>query len=229
MSLAFQKHFRTFCASEPVLARFADPPALLDVLHAPGGDPASRNALLAALVRRAQAGSDGAVTVLVLALWPGLDAARRRLACRFAADPEALVSELAGRIVDGIHRLDLGRVNRVAATLIRNCERDTLRALQRQGPGADQPRTFDVADLPEVCPESPFGFPAGLDADQRVLRLVDLLEPAIGADAQLVVSIAVVGAPQEAAATALGLGPEAGRKRYQRAIRKLRVVLQDVV
>ena len=61
----------------------------------------------------------------------------------------------------------------------------------------------------------------------RAARLVDLIEPIVGADAQLVVAIAVAGERQHAAAEALGLKPEAGRKRYQRALRRLRVSFED--
>ena len=58
---------------------------------------------------------------------PGLDAVHRRLLRHYRDDPDILASEIAGRVVAGIHGLDLARVSRIAATLIRNCERDIVR------------------------------------------------------------------------------------------------------
>ena len=58
-------------------------------------------------------------------------------------------------------------------------------------------------------------------------RLIDLLEPIVGADARLVVAIAVAGERQHIGPAALGLKPDAGRKRYQRALRRLRVSFDD--
>ena len=98
-TLAFQRQFRTMCGTEPALADLADPGSLFDALHGEDGEPAARNAILAALVRRAQAGVEAAVTVLLLALWPGLDAVHRRLLRHYRGDPDVLVSEISGRVV----------------------------------------------------------------------------------------------------------------------------------
>ena len=73
--------------------------------------------------------SDVAITLLFLALWPGLDASYRRLLRHFRTEPELLVSEIAGRITRNIKAMHLDRVNWIAATLILNCERDIIRAL----------------------------------------------------------------------------------------------------
>ena len=215
------------CGHEPLLADFPDPAALFDALHGPDGDPAARNAILGALVRRAQAGAEAAVTVLLLALWPGLDAVHRRLVRHFRGDPDVLVSELAARVVAGIHGLDLTRVNRIAATLIRNCERDIVRSLQRRSAETKRCCPVDEEMMAKVQTTSVLGLPDDLDADAEAARIVDLIEPIVGADAQLVVAIAVVGERQHTAAVALGLKPEAGRKRYQRALRRLRVSFDD--
>ena len=50
-------------AEPDTLGAFADSAALFDALHGPDGDPAARNAILAALVRGAQAGAEAAITV----------------------------------------------------------------------------------------------------------------------------------------------------------------------
>ena len=69
---------------------------------------------------------------------------------------------------------------------------------------------------------SALGLPDGLDADDGAARLVELIEPIVGPDAQLVVAIAVAGERQHSVSKALGLRADAGRKRYQRALRRLR-------
>ena len=56
----------------------------------------------------------------------------------------------------------------------------------------------------------------------------DELHRLIGTDATLVISIAVLGERQQDAAAALGLSHEAGRKRYQRALKRLRVSFEEI-
>jgi DNA-directed RNA polymerase specialized sigma24 family protein len=227
-TLVFQRRFRAMCRDEPILEGFPDPAALLDALHGPGGDPMARNDILTALVAQAQTGTEAAVPILLLALWPGLDAVHRRLARHFRGEPDILASEITARLVAGIRALVLTRVNWIAATLIRNCRRDIIRSLRQQSVDAGL-----IAPLPEEDPPagraiSVLGLPEGLDPDQAVVRLVDLLEPAIGADARLVVAIAVLGERQQPAAEALGLGADAGRKRYQRALKRLRLLFEEI-
>ena len=228
-TLAFHRRFRAIRQAEPALARFSDPPALFDTLHGPEGDPEVRNTILRALVRRAQAEAEPATTLLLLALWPGLDARSRRLARHFRGESDVLASEITARTVAGILGLDLTRVNRIAATLIRNVERDIIGSLRKAG--AEASRRSDIADQelrpPDRAP-SVLGLPADLDPEAAAARLVDRLRPAIGDDAHLVVAIAVVGEHQRDATEALGLGQEAGRKRYQRALKQLHVLIENL-
>jgi RNA polymerase sigma-70 factor (ECF subfamily) len=226
-TLAFQEQFQAMCDGDAALAGFPDPAALFDALHARDGDPAVRNTILAALVLQAQAGAEAAVTVLLLALWPGLDAVHRRLYRHFRGDPDVLVSEIPARIVAGIHALDLTRVNRIAATLTRNCERDTIRSLRRASAEKSQHGPIDEESMSRSPKASALALPDDLDADAETARIIDLLEPIIGVDVQLVVAIAVAGERQRTASEALGLKAEAGRKRYQRALRRLRVSFDD--
>jgi RNA polymerase sigma-70 factor (ECF subfamily) len=226
-TLAFQQQFQAMCGDERTLAAFADPAALFDALHGPDGDPAARNSILAALVRRAHAGATAAVTVLLLALWPGLDAVHRRLVRHFGNDPHVLASEISGRVAAGIHALDLTRVSRIAATLIRNCERDIVRSLQRRSAETSRHRPIDEEVVSKSPETSVLGLPNELDADTAATRLVELLEPIVGPDARLVVAIAVEGERQATAAKARGLKADAGRKRYQRALRRLRVKFEE--
>ena len=80
-NLHFQRSFDAVRRAQAALAPFRDPAALLDGLHRTTGDPAQKNLILSALVGAAQGdgpASDCALTLLLLALWPGLDAIRRR-------------------------------------------------------------------------------------------------------------------------------------------------------
>ena len=146
-----------------------------------------------------------------------------------AAIPTLLVSEISARVVAGIHALDLTRVNRIAATLIRNCERDIVRSLQRRSAETARHRPIDEEVMSEPREPSVLGLPDDLDAETARRASSTCSSRSIGADARLVVAIAVVGERQHAAADALGLKPEAGRKRYQRALRRLRVQLREIV
>lgn len=218
-TLRFQTDFAELCRGRTGLARLKDPAALFDELHGPGGDAEVRNRILRALVEAAQGPRPEPVaTLLLLALWPGLDAARRRLSRCFNREPDALASEILSRVLQNIQRLDLGRVNRIAATLIRNTERDIKRSLQAAP-------IFDPLPQREAAQEGPaslLGLPLGLDADAAVGRIVDRLRPSIGEDAALFVAVAVQDFRQDEAAQTLGCSPAAARKRYQRALGRVR-------
>ena len=80
-NLHFQRSFDAVRRAQAALTPFRDPAALLDGLHGTTGDQGQKNLILSALVRAAQGdgpASDCALTLLLLALWPGLDAIRRR-------------------------------------------------------------------------------------------------------------------------------------------------------
>ncbi|MBL6425915.1 MAG: sigma-70 family RNA polymerase sigma factor [Maritimibacter sp.] len=201
----------------PELARFEAPGDLIAFCHGPGGDPDEKNGVLRALVHHAQCLGDPqrtAASVLTLALWPGLDAIRGRLARYYRGDQDLLAGELVGRLAQGIGSIDLNAVSRIAATLLRNVERDLKRALVRaQGRREDQ---IDDA-LPAPDPDTP---PLPRD-------LCNKLRAHIGSDADLVVAVAVFGFSQKEAARALGLSHDAARKRYQRALARLAALIDD--
>ena len=218
--LTFQQQFRALTQSHPALGPFADPGALVEWLHGREAGPDEKNRVLAALVAAARAGGAAggtAQTLLWLALWPGLDAVHRRKSRFFRAAPEELVSEIAGRFTAEIARLDLSRVRRVAATLVRNVERD-VRALS--GPvSADEPPD-------EPTPTSLLGLPDGVDAEWATHLLGERLRAWIGADADIVIAIAVIGETSDEVAARLGMSPSAVRKRYRRALARLRERLE---
>ena len=231
-TLSFQRRFTTIRHAAPELCRFADPPGLFDFLHGPDGDPVARNAVLAGLVDAAQGegnDSDAAVTLLLLALWPGLDAVHHRLSRHFHAEPGALAGEISARASLGIRSLDRGRVTWIAATVIRNVERDIRRLLRagwREAARRD-PLPEEMGGALVGAP-SALGLPDDLEPATAVRLLEARLRPVIGADATLVVAIAVLDERQHEAAGRLGLSPEVARKRYQRALRRLRPVFDDM-
>ena len=75
-TLGFQRSFDALRRAQGSIARFPDRAALLEALHRGPDSPAGKNRILRALITAAQdddGASDCAVTVLLLALWPGLD------------------------------------------------------------------------------------------------------------------------------------------------------------
>ena len=212
-SFTFHTRFRSI----PGLERFREPAQLFEFVHGNAAAPEARNAALVDLVRSAQrddAASETAITLLLLALWPGLDAVHWRLARHFREHPEDLVSEIAARTTLGIGRLDLAKVRRIAATLVRNTERDIRRNLTRRR----VERTCQIPATDELagCPRS------GRDLWAEIARITLRLRDWVGDDAPLIVAVTVVGLSQREAAEALGITHNAARKRYQRGLARLR-------
>lgn len=210
----FQQSFEEMRTGSPVLAGFTDPPALFDWLHQRGGDPAQKNAVLRALVQAAQAKgacADCALTCLLLALWPGLDAIRSRAIRRKQGLPEEVTADLLSRAVQCVRNLRLCSVNRIAATILANIQRDMIRACKRE--------TDSQALIVGVDPEHT---PANGCAAGHAMAMEHDLRRLVGRDADLVVRVAVAGCTQVEAAAELGLSHDVVRKRYQRALGKLR-------
>ncbi|AUM73573.1 RNA polymerase sigma factor [Paracoccus jeotgali] len=222
-NLHFQRSFDAVRREQAALAPFRDPAALLDGLHRKTGDPARKNVILSALVRAAQGDglvSDCALTMLLLALWPGLDAIRRRSIWRRLGTADEVASDVLARTTEAVRSLDLGRVNWIAATVLRNVERDMIRARQR-----DQAREHlaDGADPDEVADSGDSGIGAAGYA-----RLNGTVRKLLGDDALLVIRVAIEGFSQAEVAVELGLTEAAARKRYQRAMRRLHDALEEI-
>lgn len=223
-TLGFQRNFDTIRSTQDLLAQFRDPAALLDGLHRCSDVPERKNLILSALVVTAQGkgrASDCALTLLLLALWPGLDAVRRRLAWRRIGTADEITSDILARTTEAVRALDLRRVNWIAATVLRNVERDALRAHRRE---ADRQGVVVDADPDEVVGD--YATPATEHSHARLHRDIRRL---IGADATLVMRAAVEGFSHAEVAAELGLSEGAARKRYQRATRKLREALHEIV
>lgn len=220
-TLNFQRNFEALRRNSKPLAHFVDPAALLDTLHVGGCGPDEKNRLLVALVGAAQSGgavSDCALTLMLLALWPGLDAVRRRSIWRRIGAGDEVASEILARASEAIRGLDLQRVNWIAATILRNIERDLVRTRQREDRLQNQLTDADPDEIPSDGEAPANASPALLRED-----LVRIL----GKDSDLVIRVAIDGFSQSEVATELGLSEAATRKRYQRATRRLRDALQE--
>ena len=221
-TLNYQRSFDTVRSAHAALTTFRDPAALLDGLHRTPGDQGQKNLILAALVRAAQGdgpASDCALTLLLLALWPGLDAIRRRSIWRRLGTADEVSSDVLARTTEAVRGLKLGRVNWIAATVLRNVERDMIRVRQRD---AARERLASAIEPDEISADQVGRHPAAEDA-----HLQDDLRKLIGTDALLVIRVAIEGYSQADVAIELGLTDVAARKRYQRAIQRLRDALQE--
>jgi DNA-directed RNA polymerase specialized sigma24 family protein len=235
-TISFKKKFDAARQSSPPLQRFADHYALLDYLHTHVGDLDAKDRLIASMVAEAQRSgpsAEAATVLLWLALWPGLDAVYRRLFRYFRKAPDELVSEISDRFTAVIHRFEGSRIRRVAATILRNTERLIRQELhsewQRAGrtdPASDQEMARLAFARQHCRPETVFGFPPGTEGETATAMLCAVLVPLIGADAELVIAVAVLGEPQNEAAARLAVSPGAARKRYQRAVARLRRCLE---
>lgn len=220
--MSFEHHYQRVRSRYPDKLPFADVPSLLGFLNGRDGSAAAKNRALRALVATTQFETDAgetSTTLLLLALWPGLDAARSRLRRRFPEHRDELEVELPGQLTVAVRDLDLSRVDRIASTLLRNLERDCTRAMIRldQERPAKRP-VEDVIDLLRNPPE--FATPTpGHMADVAALR--GRLQDVLGADTYLVLLIVVGGCSQREAAAVLGISHDGARKRFQRAVTRL--------
>jgi DNA-directed RNA polymerase specialized sigma24 family protein len=215
----FNRTFLEMRGAHPALARFTDVTALLDHLHHGSASSDEKNDILAALITVARcrsAASDAAVTVLLLALWPGLDAVFHRLSRRVEA-PEEMPSEVLDHAVEQIRRLDLQSVRRMAATILMNVERDVARAGVRER----NRRRLAVELDPELIADEGSAFSTTPD-----LLVRDVIRHA-GSDGRLVVRVAIEGFSQVEIAAEIGISESAARKRYQRVSRHLQTVFSD--
>jgi len=217
--------FRRQCDEEPVLRRFTSPTALVAYLNDPSGDRDEKNRIYGVFVAAVQLKADTselATSVIWLGLWPGLDAIYRRRLKSFIRQPDALASELGIQFTDAIARADLSKINRVAATLIRNTERELVRALVDK-------RTKEVLDLPddEALAKrknaGPFGIPADALEKLNVISLNEQIDRVAYEDRELLRAVLLLGENQREAAERLGIPYEVARKRTQRAFERLRM------
>lgn len=216
-TLGFQQGFAAIRRQHPALSCFIDPAGLLDALHHGAASADEKNDLLRALIEAAQAdgrAADCALLLMLLALWPGLDAVYWRSRRRGAGSDGDVSSEVLARATEAIRCLDLGRVRWIAATMLQNIERDLFRTRRREISIGNRNTELDpdkcaaglISSEPEVSPE----------------RLYRELVRIVGADAALVMRVAIDGVSQAEMAAEFSLTAAAARKRYQRALSRAR-------
>lgn len=211
--------FQMMRQDHPDLAPFASIESLMEHQHTHGGDPTARFRVVSALVAAAQSDRRYRSTAhlsVIVALWPGLDAVFWRLCRGFPAACHDLPAELLARIGEAILAIDLNKVTAVVATLLRNVERDIRRHLIAA-------RVIDQTLLPIDDPAVEASV-AELAVPTSVGKtdITDFLEGLTPKERQLLLRVFVVGETQEEVGLAIGLKPDAARKRYQRALAKLR-------
>ena len=243
-ALSSRALFQEMRARRRALRRFADAGALLAYLTVAGGDLDEKDEIYVALIEAARArGADAdlALALVWLGLWPGLDAIYRRRLRDFIKKPEELVSEIGARFIAFVQGADLGRINRVAATLVLNVERDVFEGLKRkwadEARRTDLPREDDDEEDDEDTGDrrdartspllrtrgvSELGQPPRFDIDEDVRALRELLVGIVGDDADLVIGAAIYGESQREVGERLGLSHDAARKRFQRAMERIR-------
>jgi len=243
-TLTARKTFDDIKEQHRELKPYRDAGALIEHLHWRDEEYDTKDRIYAALVTRAQRGgqvAELATSLLWLGLWPALDRTYRRQLRNFKAEPPgALVSEIGARFTREIHRADLGCIHRVASTLTMNVERDVREGVKRRWRDerlrADLPGDGDDAEgstrdrrrarrSPHLQTRgiSELGLPPRIDVDGDVRALREVLVEVVGDDAELVIGVVIRGESQREVGERLGLrSHEAARKRYQRAIARIR-------
>lgn len=213
-----QTDFQAMRQVHPELAVFVSIPALLEHQHEPDADPTARFAVIRALVSAAQSEQPYRSTanlLTIIALWPGLDAVFWRLARGFPDAREDLAAELPARIGVAILTLNLARVNAVTSTLLRNVERDIRRHLVAAREFGETLKSIDDPAIEALVAETG-------TAELQLQGCADHFAYLASRDAALLQRVVILGETQEQAGSALGLRPDASRKRFQRALAKLR-------
>jgi RNA polymerase sigma-70 factor (ECF subfamily) len=220
-SLRSEQAFQQVKQTHPVFARFDEPQHLIAHLTSKAGDLDEKDRILGTLVMLVQQREhhDLASALLWLALWPALDALYRRRQRHFRGQSDELISELASAFTSLIDRLDLGSVKRVAATLVRSTERDVMerrKRIWREPLRFDDPLVLiDLIDQAEwLSPQS--------ETTLSFHEVCSWLQPIVGTDAELLLAVLVLDETQREAGSRLGLSADASRKRFQRALARIR-------
>jgi RNA polymerase sigma-70 factor (ECF subfamily) len=217
------RDFASLKATIPALDRFADVPALITFLEDRSASLDEKDAIYAELVKVAQArgtASRTASTLLWLGLWPVLTMLYAAKQHEFASEPEELISEISEWFLTAIDRADLDRIARVAATLARNTARNLAEQQQRDRKAVQLVYVPDLANLPGDIVEAPA---SGLSVAAELEAVHGWLETVLGEeDADLVVGVTVLGETKADMGEKLGIPREHARKRYRRAIAKVR-------
>lgn len=179
-------------------------------------------AVLVAAVQEREDWAELAAALLWLGLWPGLTRIYGRYLPFFGRRPDQLVCEIGYLFTAMVARIDLSGVTRLAATLVRNIQRDVNEYVTRRDTGRPQDADWSLYEEK---------FDAGRPGIQQRALPVDASDPRalrqwlagiVGKDADLVIGAVVYEIDQSELGDILGVSHDAARKRYQRAIKKLR-------
>lgn len=218
----------------PPLSAFGGPAAVVAFLVDKGSGLLARDRVLRSLVDEARGGSARriALALLLLGLWPALDAIFRKRSRLFQADAHDIELEIVDRFIAQVQRLDLARVSCLAATLVRNTERDVVdaRVRERARAAKQDAVTPDALAAPAEGDDAPavslFGLPPGQTEADHVAGLHRWLQSAVGRDADLVVDAVIHERTRLALAASLGISHAATRKRLERALQRARAALR---
>jgi hypothetical protein len=227
--------FNTARRRREELAPFPEPAALVAFLTGSDGSPADKNRILVALVEMVQQHEAPvlASSLLWLALWPGLDRRFRLLRRYFTGTQDELVSAITTAFTVLVAGLNLGRVRHVAGTLLRSTMREVITEARRTSKalvpadGGVHLHRAEV-DLPAL-EDSVLGVGLILPFEEQMAQLLGRLRPILGMDAELVLYVVVLDETQREAGTRLGLSHEAARKRFQRALTRVREWLEQLL
>jgi hypothetical protein len=198
-----------------VLQSFSSGNEVIDHLRAQPRTDGEQDAIIASLVSGSrQPGSGGALArdLLWLTMWPGLGGVWHRSDVGAWEDAREAISVLMEQFAIVTNRLDLGRVNKVAATIVMNTQRRFWEEMGRRREVRDRELPWDELARKE-------------GKDDPGFALVDALadiETTAGPDAALVISCVAGGVTTREAAASCGCRREAAKKRLLRALERLR-------
>ena len=240
-----EKRYQSIRKRLRIIARFAGAQALVDYLAHVGGDLDEKDRILTDLAFASRAGSSArlATALLLLGLWPGLDAVFRRRARIWLDHSSELAAEMVVRFTDQVRRLDRQRVRRVAATLVRSTEREVLRASIRE-----QRRRRRISNMPievaegrTIPPWAPEEIPTaarmaadlcpsiGGSLEREIGGLRAWIADFVGSDADLVIDAVVLDRSRRELGAERGINEQAARKRLQRALGRVRRCLEPLL
>ena len=226
---AFDRAFERATKRQPALQGFGGPQALVATLATKGGDLKKKDRVLRALIVMVQKPESTAArrlgeNLLLLGLWPGLDALYRRLQRGYAdTDPGEIISAILHAITGRAGQLKLDTTVHVSAALVDWTEHAARKALNSARKRESRHVEFkesgfvDEIELDEASTlDHPMVDEARVEAEIEALR-VRLFGPC-GPDVELLISIAIVGETQAEAARRLGAHKATTYFRYRRAL-----------
>jgi hypothetical protein len=225
--------FEEFQRRSPPLAPFSGPGSVAVFLASKSSSLVERDRILRCLVEEARTGNGKriALALLLLGFWRALGAIVRKRSPLFQREAQDIELEIIEQFIAQVHRIHLSRVSCLAATLVRNTERDVVDARLREHARAAKCEAVapDALASPSIEDEppfvSPFGLPVGQPDSEAVAALRLWLLSAIGQDADLIVGAVIHGKSRLDLAASLGISHAATRKRLARALGRARHAL----